>query len=54
MAVLVEEQVRAQSHSQALIPKPEPGNETDERIYKVPYNSCIQYMLLAFFSVLHK
>ena len=51
MAVLVEEQVRAQSHSQALIPIPEPGNETDERIYKVPYNSCIQYMLLALFSV---
>lgn len=46
MAVLVEEQVRAQSHSQALIPIPEPGNETGEKI-----NSCIQYILLAFFSV---
>ena len=31
MALLVEEQVRAQSHSQALIPIPEPGNETGER-----------------------
>ena len=32
MALLVEEQVRAQSHSQALIPTQEPGNEASVRI----------------------